>query len=530
MASVNQNVMVKKDWLPPHHTDWLLANPWLWLGVGLALTIWSLLWTLALGDNASDNRVIVLAIGLLFGGGGLWLRWRDQSVVYLDAWQAPVALLLGCVFALLFLGVTGLFLASFFVEDSLGLRSAPLFLVWLSVAPVSFYAARRCANRNPDESVAQAAEEEVGLAFVVAAAICVAGSFTLYADVQTPTDWDTLRLFLRVCSAVSLCAAALTLVSTALRRLVLSALFTLHFVGISSAALSAPPAPWIVQQAWMRLFRPYLEFAYLNNAYHFYAPEPGPSSYLWFRVIYTDGSRDEGMWYKVPGLDEKGRIEREHPVSLDYQRFLSLTEAVAHPEMLPTEWFYNADKRLWEPNPFYSNRLSLVPNPNEPPMVQINRDVAKKPNFPIPVHPAMPYLQQVKIPNDTSRRLLGSYARFVAKKHADHADPNMQVKSVKIYQVVHWIPPVQWFLNHIPPTDPELYRAYYVGNYDPEGKLIDDKDPYRFWLLPTIREDQNDPDSQIRDYARLHAGDPHWIRRGSDKQWVEWKDRDMPKQ
>ena len=172
-------------------------------------------------------------------------------------------------------------------------------------------------------------EEEVGVAFCVLAGCCGLGILTL-RNPDRPTDWDSLQLFLRVAVGVSLFAGALVLASTRLRRLTLSLLFTLHFAGICSAALSAPPSPWAVQQIWMRLFRPYLDFMYLNNAYHYYAPDPSYSSYLWFRVIFTapDGS-EHGLWYKVPQLDDKGRTK--HPLALEYQRYLSLTESVASP-------------------------------------------------------------------------------------------------------------------------------------------------------------------------------------------------------
>src|SRR5262249_51727018 len=30
------------------------------------------------------------------------------------------------------------------------------------------------------------------------------------------------------------------------------------------------PSPWLSTQIWTRIYRPYLEFLYLNNAYHFY--------------------------------------------------------------------------------------------------------------------------------------------------------------------------------------------------------------------------------------------------------------------
>jgi hypothetical protein len=91
---------------------------------------------------------------------------------------------------------------------------------------------------------------------------------------------------------------------------------------------------------------------------------------------------------------------------------------------------------------------------------------------------------------------------------------------VKIYRVIHTIPPVLWFRAQLPPNDPELYHPFYVGNYNARGEPIEDQDPYRFWLVPVIRDETNNPDSVIRDYSRLHAGDPNWIRRNG-----VWTDR-----
>src|SRR5215831_17401693 len=142
MANINQNITVKKDWLPTRKNEWTLANPWLWLAVGLAFAIWSWLWTVACGDRASDYRVIVLALGLLLSGVGVWLRWNDRQILQLHSWCLPLALLLGCFFALVGLGVSALFVMSFFADASYGLKAAPLFLVWISTAPTCFFAAR----------------------------------------------------------------------------------------------------------------------------------------------------------------------------------------------------------------------------------------------------------------------------------------------------------------------------------------------------------------------------------------------------
>src|SRR5271166_1876849 len=106
MASVDLGVAVKRDWLP--------ANPWLWLGAGIALCVWSWVWTVSFGADASDNRLFVLMLGLCAASLGVWLRYRDRSSVYVRPWMPPAALLLrgllGGIFAILALSVTGLFI------------------------------------------------------------------------------------------------------------------------------------------------------------------------------------------------------------------------------------------------------------------------------------------------------------------------------------------------------------------------------------------------------------------------------------
>ncbi len=292
-----------------HKVDWPLANPWPWLAAGLALCIWAWLWALTFGEASSEIRIIVLSVGMFLLGAGVTLRYRYRDRAYLEAWLPALAVLgrlaLGLVYAGVALGISGLLIMSFFIGDDIGWRIPPTLLIWLSAVPLAFYAAHRCLVRKGRHDALDV-EEEVGLAFVVAAGGAFAGSWVLYLGPELVNDWDTIRLFMRVLTAAALYAGAFVLVTTRMRRLVFSFLIVLHFAGIATAALSAPPAPWLVQQVWVRVFRPYLEFMYLNNAYHFYAPEPGPAGYLWFRVIYTDeNQREFGLWYKIPELDEK---------------------------------------------------------------------------------------------------------------------------------------------------------------------------------------------------------------------------------
>ena len=92
---------------------------------------------------------------------------------------------------------------------------------------------------------------------------------------------------------------------------------------------------------------------------------------------------------------------------------------------------------------------------------------------------------------------------------------------MKIYRVVHVIAPVGPFVNlGIEARDPEFYRPYYMGQYDAKGNLVDTDDPFLYWLLPIVRDNIQDPNSAIRNYAMRHAGDPAWFRPAGQQGWV----------
>src|SRR5262249_31092804 len=69
-------------------------------------------------------------------------------------------------------------------------------------------------------------------------------------------------------------------------------------------------------QLWTYVYRPYLQFLYMTNAYHFYSPDPGPPNHLWFSVTYEDGSWE---WVKYPN-------RKTSSVGMQYQRHLALPE------------------------------------------------------------------------------------------------------------------------------------------------------------------------------------------------------------
>jgi hypothetical protein len=132
--------------------------------------------------------------------------------------------------------------------------------------------------------------------------------------------WYTIALFLGVLALVGFASCVLILLPRNARRALTLVIVFLHFCGILSAVTSAPPPgaepPWITQVVWTYLSRPYLQFMYLNNAYHFYSPEPGPACQLWFYVKFEDGT---GEWFKAPKRED-------YATRQEYQRILSVTE------------------------------------------------------------------------------------------------------------------------------------------------------------------------------------------------------------
>lgn len=514
MASANLSVATPQR-------DWIFANPWAWSTVGLLLCGWSCAWTRVFGSDASDLRVIPLALGLLAGGIALALRLTSSGPAYLErlapARRRLALRLLALVFGLTALAITAVVVLAALETRWLPWRIGTAIVTWVIVGPVSAAAARRCLHHAKQQGSLSAGEESAAL-LLAAALTCFLGAFALYSGPEAVKEWDTLRLVLAVLAAVALVGAPLAAASPRARRLLISLLILLHFGGIMTASLAAPPAPWLVTQIWTRIYRPYLEFMYLNNAYHFYAPEPGPASYLWFRLLYEDTQDDGatvGVWYKVPRLDEKGRPM--HSMALEYQRYLAMTENTGPATPAPPVVVLNKDG-VPEQAEFYARRAACVPGTG----VIIGRPRAP---LEVPFDPAVPQLQQYIVPTHATKQFVQSLARHVCRRpHPDDGDhatnPRYRIKAVKIYRAVHTIPAAILFTDpEFNPRHPMLYRPFYLGQYSPEGELLDPFDPFLYWELPILLDVRPDPSNPqvltrnlIRNYARLHAGDSDWVR------------------
>ena len=98
-------------------------------------------------------------------------------------------------------------------------------------------------------------------------------------------------------------------------RLAVSGLLLFHLCAITAAPWSVEPSSILSRRVWS-LFRPYLEIAYLNHGYHFFAPEPGPGHLVRYELELRDGGRRTGFF---PNRDQ-------HRPRLLYHRHFMLSE------------------------------------------------------------------------------------------------------------------------------------------------------------------------------------------------------------
>jgi hypothetical protein len=307
--------------------------------------------------------------------------------------------------------------------------------------------------------------------------------------------WDSARFLTVIAAVVAAVAAVLVRLPPVVSRGVVSLLIVIHFGGILTAVTSVPPpggpAPWLTTQLWTHFYRPYLQFMYLNNAYHFYSPDPGPATLLWCCVDYADGST---RWVKIPSRSEHAK----DPLALEYYRRLSITESTNQIQHGLGATPESARRRT------VAGQLKDIPSPDEIALL-------------------LPGVPQYRVPVDNAKQLLQSYARFLTHKYP-HTDPAIEVTGVKIYRVVHGMVPASQLAAGMDPLDPRLYLPYFQGAFDKGGNLKDADDPFLYWLLPIFKVEtiQNPalltPGSfsevgknkrreyQVRDYVAIHAG------------------------
>jgi hypothetical protein len=336
---------------------------------------------------------------------------------------------------------------------------------------------------------------------VFASGTCLVGWFGI------PNSWDSMRLLAGFGAIVSAVGAGLLAMPANYRKIAASVLVLFHFGGILTAVTAPPTQPWLSNIVGVGVYRPYLQFMYLVNAYHFYSPEPGPASQMWFCIKYKpskDAAHPEQekrvsvRWYKMPRRPE----DMTDPLALSYYRRLSLTMQMENSiPWIPTE----EQKRA---------RL----------MARGAETGAPGEDISIPIHPEiMPMEMQFRmLPDNIREHLLPSYVRHVANMPVNqHDDGVTEIDTIKVYRVEHVVmQPIDWKAGH-QPYDEETYRPYYLGEFDASGRLIDPMDPLLYWLVPILsvpkkesvlpwHTPRSNPDEfTIIDGVKLHTGSDH---------------------
>jgi hypothetical protein len=197
----------------------------------------------------------------------------------------------------------------------------------------------------------------------------------------------------------------------------ISAIVLAHLSAIAVAvtSYSSPgfPAPELAVRASGPL-QPYLQLSFLNNAYRFFAPNPGTPSVFWFRIQYEDQAV---RWFDLPGRP-------------------------------PSVW-----------RPPYQRRLNLA--------LQLGQQLA---------FVAAPDGQKQLTP--AGLLLLESAVRHVASSHARSAGGQpIGVRTVGVYCVFHTVITPQQVRDGWHPTDLRTYRPTFVGAYTARGERVDEFRP-----------------------------------------------------
>lgn len=101
-------------------------------------------------------------------------------------------------------------------------------------------------------------------------------------------------------------------------RRVVSVVLAFHVAAVFIAPWSNPPPASQLSMTVAGAIRPYLDALNINNGYRFFAPDPGPSHIVRYRLYLRDGSIEQGQF---PNLEEQWP-------RLLYHRHLMLAERV----------------------------------------------------------------------------------------------------------------------------------------------------------------------------------------------------------
>jgi|SRR5579884_262404 len=328
-----------------------------------------------------------------------------------------------------------------------------------------------------------------------AGVLAVSAFVALLSYLALDKSWDSGEMFLEAVIGIALFGSFIVLLPRTGRRIAAVAFVLFHFCGILTAVTSVPPRndppPWLSTLIWSKFYRHYLFFTHFTNAYHFYSPDPGPPTLVWFHIEYADGST---RWKKIPNREES-------PIGLHHQRMLAAAESTITPAGPPImtqdliRQFEQKTKLKYELFPGIPHASGEEIMNRRKLAGEIYKFVDPNDKRPAPlwlIYEEMPPLMsQYSEPMEFSRLLIASYARHVAHAETDPANP---VKAVRVYRLVHKMITPKELYEGKDPLDPTNFLSFYMGKYDPDGKILDPDDPFLFWHVPIVRVSKRYPE------------------------------------
>ncbi len=509
---------------PESFLEKTVGNPWPWMIIGMTLCSQGL-WLRLLEQIRPELRLLLVATGMVSAGIAVAIRLSSSETVFQKNFSPQMQQ--GLVYFLAAAGVLVILLNIIHFVWAYTERDIPWGVTFTTVMtlPISlvwgFFIYCLFFKKNWQQEFL-IKQEKAGflLLFSFCSFLCCWGLFDSSSQVE---NWITLRLFLTGIGLVTFFGAPLIMMPRRMQRVVISIVILLHFGGILSAVMLPPPSPYIFQQIWARIFRPYLQFMMLNNAYQFYAPEPGPSHYAWFYVEYqNDKGEKKYRWISIPRLNRAGF--NDYRVGLQYQRRIAMTDQISQVK----------NGQLSPYNPRFIWRQ--INSPRSPGPILGAPNIEAK--YEIPFHPSInPPNTQYLEPKVHSQQVAACYAKhIISRPHPDDLNGEWKGTSAKMYRVIHFIPTQDMIRGGKRPDSPDLYIPYYFGHFNAKGEMMDrpifDKngmlikgDPFLYWLIPIIRNPKCDgpEDPEFKNYAFKHAGDPEWVRYPGEEFWQEEK-------
>ncbi len=136
-------------------------------------------------------------------------------------------------------------------------------------------------------------------------------------------------------------------------RVTISAAIGLHLLAVFAGPLSGPPPASALSEEIARPLRPYLNATYQNHGYRFFAPMPGPSHLLAYKLELPDGTTREEV---IPNLKTQWPRQFYHRHFMLTEQLNFLRQVTFDPD-LPPSVAANAQKSYDAYVKSYANHL-----------------------------------------------------------------------------------------------------------------------------------------------------------------------------